>query len=295
MAVGRAATCNELPQGVDYLAWPENAPPPAPPAAWRGHRATLVHLAWDTSRTPRFAVHAQQVQRLAELLETWGSDALERVVGLGSAEEFGARSGTLHADDAPQGPLSAYGWGKRAAGELLAHWSARHGASGVWLCPTIVYGPGQAGNMVIPYALRQALRGERALFSDGRQLRDLVHVDDVAAATVAAAIGSAATAQAGFQRAMLGTGQATAVRDVILHIARCFQAEDRFELGAIPRRAGEPELQVADTTAAERLLGWRARIDWRRGVATLCAAASAAAAPLAPNVSFCPPTAPRLV
>ena len=74
--------------------------------------------------------------------------------------------------------LTPYGWAKQAAGTMLRSWCERNGMPGYWMRPFLVYGPGQTGNMVIPYALEQAQRGEAARFSDGLQQRDFVFVDD---------------------------------------------------------------------------------------------------------------------
>lgn len=265
LAVGRGACPWPLPPGLQY-AQCNGSDAPALPGDWIGRPLALVHLAWDTARTPRFSVHLRQAQRLAELVETLQALGLSKVIGLGSADEFGSVGGTIQANHPPQGPLSPYGLGKRVASDLLANWSARAGVSVKWLCPMLVYGPGQSGNMVLPYALRHAMRGERAEFSDGKQQRDLVYVEDVATAIVTAVESDSA----GFQRLMLGTGQAVPVREAILEVARQFDCEARFELGAIPRRPDEPALQQADIEAVRTTLGWQAAVDWRTGIARLC-------------------------
>src|SRR2546429_167434 len=81
-----------------------------------------------------------------------------------------------------------------AARELLRAWALAAGAPALWLRPFVVYGPGQTGSMVLPYAVAQAQAGQPARFSDGEQRRDFVYVDDVAEAFFAAA----ARAPAGF-------------------------------------------------------------------------------------------------
>lgn len=268
LALGRGPAPLAPPAGLHYLREDEDAPPTLPDD-WQGRPFALVHLAWDTSRTPSYAVHLHCVQRLAARLEAHRDQGLTLVVGLGSAEEYGNRAGTLHAEDTPLGPLTPYGFGKRMASELLAAWSARTSVSAMWLCPLLVYGPGQAGNMALPYALRQAVRGQRAQFSDGRQQRDLVYVADVAAAILAAV----ERRPSGFHRLTLGTGRAVPLRKAINAIAQQFGVAEKFELGAIARRPGEPAVQQADAAAALELLGWRAETEWSTGIAALCASA----------------------
>lgn len=268
LALGRGPAPLAPPAGLRYIREDEDAPPTLPDD-WRDRPFALVDLAWDTSRTPNYAVHLKCVQRLAARLEAYRDRGLTMAIGLGSAEEYGNRAGTLHAKDTPLGPLTPYGFGKRMASELLAAWSARTSIAAMWLCPLLVYGPGQAGNMALPYALRQAVRGQRAQFSDGRQQRDLVYVADVAAAILAAV----ERRPSGFRRLTLGTGRAVAMRKAISAIAQQFGAAENFELGAIARRPGEPAVQQADAAAAWELLGWRAETEWSAGIAALCASA----------------------
>jgi nucleoside-diphosphate-sugar epimerase len=229
-----------------------------------GEPFTLVHLAWDTSRPAACGPHAEQVGWLAQWCDFWAGRGLGAVVMPGTAEEYGQRGGVVREDDPPEGRLSAYAWGKAAARTLLQGVAAG-GLPVVWLRPFLVYGPGQTGPMAVPYAVRQALAGQPADFSDGLQRRDFVYVDDVVEAFVAAVRRPAA----GFRVLNLGTGQAVAVREVLAWLGELCGAGPRFRFGVLPRRDGEPDLQVADTTRAEQVLGWRATVGWREGVRRL--------------------------
>ena len=65
----------------------------------------------------------------------------------------------------------------------------------------------------------------------------------------------------------LGTGQAVAVRSVLMAIAEEFPGA-KLEIGALPRRPREPTLQVAAPYASVEpaLQGWRPRYGWREGI-----------------------------
>ncbi len=229
---------------------------------------TLLHLAWDMRRHLGYGVQAEQVRVAASMLEAWQDKGLARVVIMGSAEEYGSREGRIREEDPPVGVLSPYGWGKRALHDLAQSWSSRSGIPVTWLRPFIVYGPGQRGDMMIPYAVRCAREGVDAEFTDGTQKRDFVHVKDVAAGIAAAAT----VETSGFQAFNLGRGEPVEVRKVLMEIARGFDAEDRFHLGARSRRPGEPEVQVADTTRATSDLKWSARIGWQEGIRSVIGA-----------------------
>lgn len=280
--IGRRLVARLAAEGVAVLAL-DRVPPPAPPggravaadlAAWAwpddwraGPPFALVHLAWDLAERGSWSAQAQQVRTLAVLLERLPA-VCARVVGLGSAEEYGRRGGVLREEDAPVGPLSAYGWAKRAAGELALAWAQAGARQLAWLRPFVVYGPGQAGDMVVPYALRQARAGRAAEFTDGRQRRDFVHVDDVVAALLCALRRPDGAPLC----CNLGTGAPVPVREVLEGIAARCGAAALFRYGARPRRPGEPELQAADLARARAKLGWAPRITMAEGLDDLCRA-----------------------
>lgn len=236
-----------------------------PPSVPEGTPFVLVHLAWDMRRNQGFGIQAGQVQQLADLLDYWENRGLQRVIIMGSAEEYGQRAGRLKESDTPQLPLSPYGWAKRAARDLAESWSLRRGMPVAWLRPFIMYGPGQRGDMVVPYALDCARNQRAAHFSDGQQSRDFVHVDDVVEGLRMILDRKAD----GFKEFNLGRGEEVRVADVITAIARRYGVEELFQLGAIPRRPNEPEIQIADTTRAAKELGWYARMSWREGLKAL--------------------------
>jgi dTDP-L-rhamnose 4-epimerase len=94
-------------------------------------------------------------------------------------------------EDARLDPRSGYAASKVAQEHYAAAWVRQAGADAVALRYHNVYGPGMPRDT--PYSgvaamFRSALeRGERpSVFEDGRQMRDFVHVSDVAAANLAA-------------------------------------------------------------------------------------------------------------
>lgn len=260
VAMDRVVPDGGWPEGVEFRQADLTRELPGLEGEWN-----LVHLAWNMNRGDA-AGQAESVTGFSRLLS---QGELVGVVGMGSAEEYGEREGRLTEDMAPGSRLSAYGQAKYDAGCTLHRWAAESGKRAFWLRPFIVYGPGQQGNMAIPYALRCAREGRPAEFSEGLQYRDFVHVDDVAAG-IAAAAQQLANDGPPFAVCNLGCGVPVRLRDVLERIANNTGSGDLFRFGARPMRAGEPEEQVADVNAARELLGWRAGISWEAGVDELC-------------------------
>ena len=261
LAVDRVPRPAGFPPGAEYRCVDLGNETPEAGAA-----SVLVHLAWNMDRANPEA-QAKSVAAFVRLLE---SGQFQGVVGLGSAEEYGEREGRLREDLAPGARLSAYGRAKHEAGRALEAWA--RGAPdrrAIWLRPFVVYGPGQGGSMAIPYALQCARARTPAEFSEGLQRRDFVHVDDVAEGIARAARRIAEPGEP-FAACNLGRGEPVRLRDVLERIARRTHAEELFRFGARPLRANEPQEQFADVAAAEKGLGWRARISWETGVDELC-------------------------
>ncbi len=233
-----------------------------PPGTHPNTPFVLIHLAWDMRRYQGYGIQAGQVRQFANLLDFWGQHGLQRAVVMGSAEEYGGSAGILSETSPPRFPLSPYGWAKRAARDLAVSWCERTGRPVTWLRPFIMYGPGQKGDMVIPFAIESAQLRRTAEMTDGLQQRDFVYIDDVADAVALAALREVG----GWSEFNLGRGEGVRVADMVRAIAAHFRADDCFHLGARPRRPNEPDVQVADCTKARTLLGWKADVSWQNGL-----------------------------
>ena len=268
LAVDRVPPAWPLPTGIQFHQTDLADPATVIPGSFAIDEGfVLVHLAWNMQRGDAYAAQAESVIRLASLLDYWRERGLERVVGIGSAEEYGNRSGRLRESDPSGDLLSPYGWAKRCAGQLVTAWGHKFAKPVFWVRPFLVYGPGQQGSMMLPYAWARAKAGERAKFTDGLQQRDFVFVTDVAAAIVAAI----EAPHAGQHVVNIGTGVATPVRKVLSRLGTLMHAEHLFDFGARPRRPEEPAQQCADIQVARDVLDWQPRVDWRSGIEQVAA------------------------
>lgn len=262
IAVDRVAHEGEELQGVTYHQADLSDPVSLLPSAISHQPFVLVHLAWDMRRHLGHEVQNEMVKQFSAILEYWNDRGLSKLVAMGSAEEYGGYDGTIHEAVEPVLPLSPYGQAKRKAHDLAAAWSERENKAVLWLRPFVIYGPGQRGDMMIPYAVTCARDGKEADFTDGQQRRDFVYIDDVADA-IALAV---AAEPSGMNEVNIGTGRPVKVADVLMTIAKHFGAEENFHLGARPRRENEPDVQAADTTVAKELLGWKSQVDVFEGL-----------------------------
>lgn len=251
----RSAQPGNLPSGVRSVAWPPGEPLPEAAKAWRPDR--VVHLGWSLSGRGDWSAQASQVERAAALVPLLRASG--GFVGLGSSDEYGAAAGVLREDVGARMPISAYGWAKSACGQLFESVSQSAGVPSVWLRPFVVYGPGQEGDMLLPYAIRAAIAGAPAEFTEGRQLRDFVFVDDVVRVIVEALALEESTSL------NVGTGEGISVRAALGCVAR-LGAVDNFQYGVRAMRSSESGERVADVSRLRSTLGWVPSTDLETGL-----------------------------
>jgi CDP-paratose 2-epimerase len=181
-------------------------------------------------------------------------------------------NGAPHAvgEDCPLGLCSPYGCSKGAADAYVLDYARVFGLRTVVFRMSCLYGPRQFGTEDqgwVAHFLIRALRGEPiTIFGDGRQVRDLLYIEDALDAYVRARSRIGELAGHAFN---LGGGRRNAVS--LLELLARFA-----DLG-IPSpavrfadwRPADQRYYVSDTANFERLAGWRARIGVSEGLRRL--------------------------
>ncbi len=169
-------------------------------------------------------------------------------------------------EDAPLRPRSLYAASKVAQEHYALAWAEATGGAVVALRYHNVYGPYMPRDT--PYSgvaaiFRSAIeRGEPPkVFEDGGQMRDFVHVDDIAAANVAAT----AADRGGFAAYNVCSGRPIAIRDVAARL--CEVRDGLAPVVTGQYRSGDVRHIVADPARAADELGFRAATDPMTGLA----------------------------
>lgn len=163
----------------------------------------------------------------------------------------------LVGEDAPLRPRSLYAASKTAQEHYALAWAEATGGGVVALRYHNVYGPGMPRDT--PYAgvaaiFRSALeRGEPPrVFEDGGQMRDFVHVADVAAANAAGVVADLG----GFHAFNVCSGRPVSIADVATALASARGGDPPVVTGEY--RSGDVRHIVADPKRAADVLGFRA-------------------------------------
>ena len=174
------------------------------------------------------------------------------------------------AETRPLDFCTPYGCSKGVADQYVLDYGKSFGLPTAILRMSCIYGPRQFGTEDqgwVAHFLICALEGRPiAIYGDGKQVRDILHVADAVAAYRAVLDGIETAKGNAFN---LGGGPLNAISlRLLLHeIGRITGSEVPVTYG--DWRRGDQFYFVADTRKIRSALGWTARIGWRQGVGDL--------------------------
>jgi UDP-glucose 4-epimerase len=263
-----------LPSGVPLVQADVRSPEARSLAASGGFTILNHHAAqMDVRRSVEDPVFDAQVNVLGllNLLEGARAGGVRRVVFASSGGTvYGDGAATPTPESAAKLPASPYGTAKLTAEYYLATFTQLFGLEAVALRYSNVYGPrqnphGEAG--VVAIFGRRMLAGEPVtIYGDGEQTRDLVYVEDVAAANLLASERPLPLLTSLDARAYnVGTGVETSVNRLAELLVAA--AGGSSEIRRAPARAGEILRSALDVGKAARELGWRPQVSLPEGLA----------------------------
>lgn len=222
----------------------------------------LVHAAWrpvrgDVMGSPDNLAWLRASLWLVESFRRAGGS---RAAVIGSSAEYDWTDGQCVNGSTPLRPATVYGSCKLALFLALGAYARATGLGFVWPRVFFVYGPGEHESRLVASVIRSVVRGEPAECTHGRQVRDYLHVDDVAEGVVAALDSEHDGA------VDLASGVGIAVADLVLAVARALGREDLVRLGARPSPAHDAPLVLGDPAEAAAVLGWAPRIGLAEGI-----------------------------
>lgn len=202
-----------------------------------------IHCAWIAApgeylTSPANEAHVDAAETLARALVAAGC---RRLVALGTCFEYAPSDAPL-AESSALGPLTPYARAKVTASERLARICENTGTGLAWARLFYLYGPQEDPRRLVPAVTLALLEGRRAPTTPGRQLRDFLHVDDVARALVAVATSSLTGP------INIAGGRPQTVREIVLAIGRATGRTDLLDIGALPYSPGDPMVVTADVT-----------------------------------------------
>lgn len=258
------------------------------------HRVTgVIHVAGykyaGVSVTRPLHTYQQNVTGTSTLLGAMDSLGIDRIVFSSSAAVYGTPDVDIVTEGTPKNPQSPYGESKLIGEWLLRDLGIATGLRHTSLRYFNVVGSGDpvlwdaSPHNLLPLVFAALVEGRTPRINgddyptpDGTNVRDYIHVADLAISHVAAArrLDAGEPLEPAYN---LGSGAGSSVGEIMAAVAEVTGIPFSPEIA--PRRAGDPARIVADGTLAARDLDWRMRHTLREMVESQWIATRRAAQP----------------
>jgi dTDP-glucose 4,6-dehydratase len=204
------------------------------------------------------------VEGTLNVLQTARELGVERVVHTSTSEVYGtARYAPIDEQHPLQGQ-SPYSASKIGADKMAEAFHLSFGVPVVTVRPFNTFGPRQSARAVIPTIITQLLAGETIRLGNLHPTRDLSYV----ANTVVGFVSAASAPEAVGQTMNLGSGQEISIGDLAQLIASLMGKAIAIEseMQRVRPDGSEVDRLLADTTLAQRLLGWQPQMSLEDGL-----------------------------
>lgn len=224
--------------------------------------AHLLHFAWDTTPEKYWTSleNFHWVQASLDLLMNFVENGGKRAVFAGTCAEYNWNYGYCSEDLTPKQPVTPYGVCKHSLHEMVRHLCYQTGISYAWGRIFFLYGPYEYPSRLVPSVICSLLQDKPAQCRHGDQIRDFLHVEDVASAFVSL-LESNVTGPVN-----IASGNPIALKDIVNTIADKLNKRDLVRFGESTDSLNEPRLLVAEVKRLNSEIGWKPSYDLDRGL-----------------------------
>lgn len=219
-----------------------------------------LHFAWYAE--PGAYLHSiENISSLTAslaLMQTLAQVGCRQFVGAGTCAEYDTDQGFLREEGSTR-PATLYAAAKLSFCMLGQHLAAAAGMRFAWGRIFYPYGPGENPRRVVPAVIHTLRSGQTFPATPGEQVRDYVHVEDVAA-------GFCALVEKGAQGVFnIASGEPTTIRHLLELIGEIVGRPELLLFGALPYREWEP-MFICGNVQKLKSLGWIPRFSLREGL-----------------------------
>ena len=223
----------------------------------------LLHLAWfvEPGKLITDASNISWVAASLDLIRAFREAGGERCTVSGSCYEYDWRYGYCVEGLTPCEPDTLYGAAKDGLRRAFLAYCGTSGLSGSWGRAYFMYGPRENPARLVSSVILSLLKGQPAKSSHGLQVRDYMHIQDVADGLVTL---FAADVQGPYN---IAAGTATTIREIVERIGVITGRSDLLQIGALPARANDLPLVLGDTRRMLADTGWKPKYSLEDGLA----------------------------
>lgn len=219
-----------------------------------------LHLAWVTKsgEYPSSLDNINLLNSSLALIRVAGEKGCARFVGVGTCAEYEQTVGPLH-EQSRTHPHTLYGASKLALRYMGENLAEQYGVQFAWGRVFYVYGPHENRKRVVPAVINTLLDGEVFQASSGEQIRDYMHVQDVASAFVKICMSQ----EEGVFN--VSSAEPNSLRQLLVTIGDLLQGSDSIRFGANKKSAFDPPYILGENTRL-RSLGWEQQLALEEGL-----------------------------
>ena len=188
---------------------------------------------------------------------------VQAITVAGSIKEFG-RSPAPFRPEQPIEPTSPFGAAKAAITAFAGYARAARDVPINVIRLSTVYGPGQPPGSLVAQACESAIVGQPVRITGGAQVREFLYVDDAVDALIQ---GLFLAGAAGPGRFNVGSGEPSAVLELVRRIVALSGNEAPVEVGAITYRPSEVMDMRVDSSLFRSAANWQASTGLDDGLA----------------------------
>lgn len=217
---------------------------------------TIVQESFD-KREEYFDVNVKGTESIFKIAKKFK----KKVVYASSSSIYGDSKQIPIKENSTRKPINPYGQTK-LDDEFLAEKYSKSGLSVIGLRYFNIFGKGQTGSYagVITQFMRKLNEQKPPIiYGDGTQIRDFIHVSDIAEANLSAMLSKT---NSGFFN--IGTGVGTKITDLAKIMIKIFN--EKFEPSFHDSLKGDVKISQADISKSEDLLNWKYMIGLEEGL-----------------------------
>ena len=220
-----------------------------------------IHCAWY-AEPGKYLDSPENVPMLQDslvLIETLIAVGCKQIVSIGTCAEYDTDSGYLR-EDGPTKPSTIYAACKLSLCLIGQQLAAAAGINFAWARLFYLYGPFEDQRRLVPALIGALQQGKQFPATAGEQVRDYLHVEDVATALW---ILAKERASGIFN---VASGVPITMHQLMETISQIVGGGDHIQFGALPYRQWEPMFICGDNHRL-KTYGWKPRFSLYEGLA----------------------------
>jgi nucleoside-diphosphate-sugar epimerase len=220
-----------------------------------------IHLAWYTE-PGEYADSLKNIESLQmslSLLSQLAEVGCKQFIGVGTCFEYDFSLGYFSEDSATN-PWSLYAATKIAFSTVLQQFAYVTGMKISWVRLFYQYGPMEDERRLIAGLITSLLRNESVKITRGEQVRDFLHVEDMASAILAVAQSHVSGV------VNIGSGKPITVKKIALSIGSLLGKTDLIQVGKLPYRSNDPMFVCSNIGLLREKIGWKPRHNLMDGL-----------------------------